>query len=75
VSLGGVESLICSPAKMTHGSLSARERAALGVDDDLLRLSVGIEDCADLLDDLEAALDATAVASESASLEKVPSSR
>jgi cystathionine gamma-lyase len=73
VSLGGVESLICSPAKMTHASLSEAERRDLGVDDDLLRLSVGIEDCADLLDDLECALDATAASA--GSLEKVSAYR
>lgn len=56
VSLGGVESLVCFPAKMTHGSLSPEERAARGVTDDLLRLSVGIETTQDLIDDLQAAL-------------------
>jgi cystathionine beta-lyase/cystathionine gamma-synthase len=61
VSLGGVESLICSPARMTHGSLSAAERASLDVSDDLLRLSVGIEDTDDLLADLGQALDAASV--------------
>jgi cystathionine gamma-synthase/cystathionine gamma-lyase len=59
VSLGGVESLICSPAKMTHGSLTAEERRSLGISDDLLRLSVGIEDLADLQADLEFALNLT----------------
>jgi cystathionine beta-lyase/cystathionine gamma-synthase len=58
VSLGGVESLICSPARMTHGSLSPRERADLGITDDLLRLSVGIEEVEDLITDLTQALDA-----------------
>jgi cystathionine beta-lyase/cystathionine gamma-synthase len=58
VSLGGVESLICSPARMTHGSLSADERAALGITDDLLRLSVGIEEVEDLIADLNQALEA-----------------
>lgn len=57
-SLGGVESLICSPAIMTHAPLSAGERLALGVTDDLLRLSVGIEDAPDLIADLGQALDA-----------------
>ena len=57
-SLGGVESLICSPAIMTHAPLSAGERLALGVTDDLLRLSVGIEDAPDLIADLGLALDA-----------------
>lgn len=59
VSLGGVESLICSPAKMTHASLTPGERADIGVSDDLLRLSVGIEDVEDLLADLRDALDAS----------------
>jgi cystathionine beta-lyase/cystathionine gamma-synthase len=75
VSLGGVESLICSPAKMTHASLSPAERHDLGVDDDLLRLSVGIEDCADLIDDLESALDATIASAPFSSLEKVSAYR
>ena len=57
VSLGGVESLICSPASMTHGSLDAEQRRELGITDDLLRLSVGIEDVEDLLADLQLALD------------------
>ncbi len=61
VSLGGVESLICSPAAMTHRSLSPRERAELGITDDLLRLSVGIEEIADLIADLTRALDATRI--------------
>ncbi len=56
-SLGGVESLICSPAIMTHASLSPQERRDIGVTDDLLRLSVGIEDAADLIADLTRALD------------------
>jgi len=56
-SLGGVESLLCIPAMMTHGSLTPQERLDLGVTDDLIRLSVGIEDPADLLADLEGALD------------------
>lgn len=60
VSLGGVESLVCSPATMTHGSLTEAERESLGITGDLLRLSVGIEDAADLIGDLGAALDATA---------------
>jgi cystathionine gamma-lyase len=75
VSLGGVESLICSPAKMTHASLSATERAALGIGDDVLRLSVGIEDCPDLIDDLASALDQTQEPHGVRSLEKVPSYR
>jgi cystathionine beta-lyase/cystathionine gamma-synthase len=59
VSLGGVESLICSPAAMTHGSLTPEQRASLDITDDLLRLSVGIEDTDDLIGDLAHALDAT----------------
>ncbi|MGB8909457.1 MAG: cystathionine gamma-synthase [Candidatus Cybelea sp.] len=59
-SLGGVESLICHPGRMTHGSIPVAERERRGVSDGLLRLSVGIEDCADLIDDLRDALEATA---------------
>jgi cystathionine gamma-lyase len=55
-SLGGVESLIEHPAIMTHASIPAAQRAALGISDGLVRLSVGIEDCADLMADLDAAL-------------------
>ena len=56
VSLGGVESLICLPASMTHASLADAERRVLGITDDLLRLSVGIEDIDDLIGDLDVAL-------------------
>ncbi|HET9029002.1 MAG TPA: cystathionine gamma-synthase [Candidatus Aquilonibacter sp.] len=55
-SLGGVESLICHPARMTHGSIPKEDRERRGVTDGLLRLSVGIEDVEDLLDDLKRAL-------------------
>lgn len=55
-SLGGVESLISHPATMTHASIPAEVRAARGVDDGLVRLSVGIEDVRDLRADLEQAL-------------------
>jgi cystathionine gamma-lyase len=55
-SLGGVESLIEHPALMTHASLPAQTRAALGIDDGLVRLSVGVENVSDLIDDLEQAL-------------------
>ncbi len=55
-SLGGVESLIEHPAIMTHASLPADVRAQLGIDDSLVRLSVGVEDIDDLLAELEAAL-------------------
>jgi cystathionine gamma-lyase len=57
-SLGGVESLIEHPALMTHGSIPAPQRDALGIDDALVRLSVGIEDVEDLRRDLREALDA-----------------
>ena len=55
-SLGGVESLIGHPASMTHASIPVKEREKAGVVDSLLRLSVGIEDIEDLLDDLRQAL-------------------
>jgi len=55
-SLGGVESLISLPALMTHASTPAEARAALGITDRLVRISVGIEDADDLIADLEAAL-------------------
>jgi cystathionine gamma-lyase len=54
-SLGGVESLIEHPAIMTHASVPADARKLLGIDDGLVRLSVGIEDCDDLIMDLERA--------------------
>jgi cystathionine gamma-lyase/cystathionine beta-lyase/cystathionine gamma-lyase/homocysteine desulfhydrase len=55
-SLGGVESLISHPASMTHASVPAERRAALGVTDSLIRVSVGIEDIEDLRADLDQAL-------------------
>lgn len=55
-SLGGVESLVCHPASMTHASIPREVREAHGLTDTLLRLSVGIEDSEDLLADLEQAL-------------------
>ncbi len=54
-SLGGVESLIEHPALMTHASIPAGQRAAIGIDDGLVRLSVGIEHADDLLADLDQA--------------------
>ncbi len=54
-SLGGVESLANHPATMTHASIPAEKRAELGITDDLVRLSVGIEDLEDLISDLEIA--------------------
>jgi cystathionine gamma-lyase len=56
-SLGGVESLIEHPAIMTHGSIPPEQRKALGIDDTLVRLSVGVEDLEDLRSDLSDALD------------------
>ena len=56
-SLGGVESLIEHPALMTHGSIPPEQRAALGIDDTLVRLSVGVEDLEDLRNDLATALE------------------
>ena len=59
-SLGGVESLVAHPATMTHASMSAEARSAAGIGDGLLRLSVGIEDPRDLVQDLRAALERSA---------------
>ena len=56
-SLGGVESLIEHPAIMTHASIEKKIRDSLGISDSLLRLSVGIEDVEDIIDDLNQALD------------------
>jgi cystathionine beta-lyase/cystathionine gamma-synthase len=56
-SLGGVETLISHPASMTHASVPAERRAAIGLTDSLVRISAGIEDVADLIDDLKQALD------------------
>jgi cystathionine gamma-lyase len=56
-SLGGVESLIGHPASMTHGSIPKEERLKVGLTDSLIRLSIGIEDVDDLIEDLQQALD------------------
>lgn len=56
LSLGGVESLICSPVFTSHRYLSTKERYAIGIKDSLLRLSVGIEDAGDLIEDIEQAI-------------------
>ncbi len=56
-SLGGVESLVCHPATMTHASIPLEVRLKRGVDEGLIRLSVGIEDLADLREDLRAAIE------------------
>ena len=55
-SLGGVESLVCHPASMTHGSIPKDIRESRGLTDTLLRLSVGIEDIEDIIGDLEQVL-------------------
>ena len=55
-SLGGVETLISHPATMTHAALSPEERQRVGVTDGLVRISVGIEDVEDIIEDLKQAL-------------------
>jgi cystathionine beta-lyase/cystathionine gamma-synthase len=64
-SLGAVESLVCYPWEMTHAAVPVERRLALGITEGLIRLSVGIEDKADLINELEHALSVvqTAVAS------------
>ena len=56
-SLGGVESLVCHPAVMTHAAVPREDREAIGVTDGLIRLSVGVEDADDLVEDVRQALD------------------
>lgn len=63
-SLGGVKSLLCHPANMTHKSIPAEKRRAAGVADSLIRLSVGLEEVEDLINDLEQAFAKAAVAQE-----------
>ena len=55
-SLGGVESLVNHPATMTHASIPKEERDKIGIADNLIRLSVGIEDISDLVDDIKQAI-------------------
>jgi cystathionine beta-lyase/cystathionine gamma-synthase len=55
-SLGGVETLVCHPASMTHASVPADRRAAIGITDSMIRISTGIEDVEDLKEDLDQAL-------------------
>ena len=55
-SLGGVESLINVPSLMTHAYLSEKERNDIGINDNLMRLSIGIENVEDLIQDLDIAL-------------------
>ncbi|MEO6236145.1 MAG: PLP-dependent transferase, partial [Vicinamibacterales bacterium] len=59
-SLGGVETLISHPASMTHASVPPERRQAIGLTDSLVRISAGVEDVADLIDDLRQALDSLA---------------
>lgn len=61
VSLGGVESTICSPMQTSHSKMSPEDRSVAGITDSLLRLSVGIEDSKDLIDDLKNALSVLSV--------------
>jgi methionine-gamma-lyase len=56
VSLGNLDTLICHPASMTHVTVSAETRQAMGISDGQVRLSVGIENIEDLLEDLEQGL-------------------
>ena len=63
-SLGGVESLAELPAQMTHGSIPPAERELLGIGDNLIRLSVGVEEVEDLVADIEQALEAAVTASD-----------
>ncbi|KZT68916.1 hypothetical protein DAEQUDRAFT_751098 [Daedalea quercina L-15889] len=63
-SLGGVESLAELPAQMTHGSIPPAERAQLGIGDNLIRLSVGVEEVEDLVADIEQALEAAVASSD-----------
>ncbi len=59
-SLGAVETMITHPATMTHADVPAEERRARGLTDSLVRLSVGIEDAQDIIDDLSLALEKAA---------------
>ena len=51
-SLGGVESLVCVPYDMTHAAVPEESKLEMGITKSLIRLSIGIEDCSDLIDDL-----------------------
>ena len=70
-SLGGVKSLICHPARMTHASIPVSQRAALGLSDTLIRLSPGIEHADDLVDDLLEGLGAVSPSEHREELEAV----
>ena len=58
-SLGGVESLVCHPASMTHAAIPYEIRQEVGIVDELIRFSVGIEDADDLIEDLKQAIEAS----------------
>ena len=60
-SLGGVESLVCHPATMTHAAIPREIREKVGITDNLIRLSVGIEDKGNLLQDLNQAIEASRI--------------
>ena len=72
-SLGGIKSLISHPAQMTHKTIPAERRRAAGVQDSLIRLSAGLEDTEDLIDDLRQALDRLTAAATAASSATTPS--
>ena len=55
-SLGGVESLVCHPSSMTHASIPEKIRKQVGITDNLIRLSIGIEDKDEIIEDLERAI-------------------
>jgi len=67
-SLGGVKSLLCHPAQMTHKSIPAEKRKAAGVADGLIRLSVGLEEAADLIEDLRNAFELSKAAVQTQSI-------
>jgi cystathionine gamma-synthase len=70
-SLGGVESLVAHPATMTHASMTPEARRQAGIGDDLIRLSVGLEDATELVHDLAQAL-AAATRAEAIAVEPEP---
>lgn len=70
-SLGGVKSLLCHPATMTHKSIPVEKRHAAGVADSLVRLSVGLEDVKDLIEDIEQALNNSKVKTQKAKAEEL----
>lgn len=68
-SLGGVKSLLCHPAQMTHASIPREKRLSSGVQDSLIRLSCGIEDVEDLIQDIENALETLNIEAKNSKLE------